>query len=76
MDGVLPEEFYEELNNSYYICKKMTGRDVITNYKLPMFHKDPFDRLLVWEAIQNDFVLLSADSEIDKYKKVGLKLAR
>jgi PIN domain nuclease of toxin-antitoxin system len=35
--------------------------------KLPMIHRDPFDRLLVAQAIYEDCRLVSCDREIRKY---------
>ena len=37
--------------------------------KLPLHHKDPFDRLLVAQAIVEDAVLVSRDPEISKYEE-------
>ena len=37
-------------------------------------HFDPFDRLLIWQAISRKLTLLSGDSEFPKFKKDGLKL--
>ena len=74
LSGGTPDDFYEEVNNSFYICKKLDDMDLITNYKLPMYHRDPFDRFLIWEAIRNDFVLISADENMELYKKEGLKV--
>ena len=74
LDGLTPEDFYHELSRSFYRCKEINGLTVITNHKLPIFHKDPFDRFLIWEAIQSDFTLLSADNNIAKYKKEGLRV--
>ncbi len=37
-------------------------------------HKDPFDRLLIWQCIKNDFSFISADKFAGKYKNQGLKL--
>ena len=54
--------------------KEIDAIDLITNYKLPSYHKDPFDRFLIWEAIRNDFVLISHDENIEQYKKEGLKI--
>jgi PIN domain nuclease of toxin-antitoxin system len=48
--------------------------DLVTNYKLPMYHKDPFDRYLIWEALRNDFILISVDENMELYKSSGLKL--
>jgi PIN domain nuclease of toxin-antitoxin system len=38
------------------------------------YHKDPFDRMLVWQAIRNGMVFISADSHIKKYTSDGLKI--
>lgn len=37
-------------------------------------HFDPFDRMLIWQAIQRDLVLVSGDPEFQKFKSDGLKL--
>jgi len=43
-------------------------------YKLPKFrNKDPFDRMLAWQAISEDFTLISKDKGFDSYQKAGLK---
>jgi PIN domain nuclease of toxin-antitoxin system len=74
LNGGTPDEFFEELNNSYYLCKGINNIDLITNYKLPMYHRDPFDRFLIWEAIRNNFILMSVDKNMELYKKDGLKV--
>jgi PIN domain nuclease of toxin-antitoxin system len=73
LNGGTPDDFYKELNSSYYLCKKMDNMDLVTSYKLPMYHKDPFDRFLIWEAIRNDFILISVDENMKLYKDNGLK---
>jgi len=37
-------------------------------------HNDPFDRMLSWQAISRNLVLVSSDPEFKKFKKDGLKL--
>ncbi len=37
-------------------------------------HKDPFDRMLIWQAIRNNYTLISADSNVKKYQSEGLKI--
>jgi PIN domain nuclease of toxin-antitoxin system len=74
LNGGTPEDFFDELNSSYYRCKTIDPIDMMTNYNLPFYHKDPFDRFLIWEAIQNGFVLISADEEVKLYKKDGLNV--
>jgi PIN domain nuclease of toxin-antitoxin system len=36
--------------------------------------KDPFDRMLVWQAIRNGLILISKDRELAAYSKHGLTL--
>ena len=44
-------------------------------YHLPRTtHKDPFDRMLIWQAIREKMVLISKDSKIAAYKDYGLKI--
>lgn len=37
-------------------------------------HRDPFDRMLIWQAISNDYTLISIDKQIRKYAADGLRL--
>lgn len=37
-------------------------------------HFDPFDRMLIWQAISRDLTLVSRDAELKRFKKDGLKL--
>jgi len=36
-------------------------------------HHDPFDRMLIWQAINNDYTLITKDPMIKKYEREGLK---
>lgn len=37
-------------------------------------HHDPFDRMLIQQAIRNNLVLLSSDSKFQQYEENGLQL--
>ena len=63
-------------------CKKLGIRqisltpDEAINYSnLPLCeeHKDPFDRMLVYQCIKGGYTLLSRDDKMKFYKKDGLK---
>ncbi len=43
---------------------------------LPPIHKDPFDRVLIAQAIAEDLALVSADSQIAHYATKKLKIIR
>jgi PIN domain nuclease of toxin-antitoxin system len=76
LNGGTPDDFFDELDKSYYHCKPINPLSLATNYKLPIRHKDPFDRFLVWEAIRSEFTLLSADEDIELYKQDGLRVVK
>jgi PIN domain nuclease of toxin-antitoxin system len=69
-----PEQFYKELASSYYICKQIENEELVSFYRLPIEHKDPFDRAIIWQAINSDLHLLSVDNKLDGYRKHGLKV--
>ncbi len=37
-------------------------------------HSDPFDRMLIWQAILRRLTLVSGDAEFARFRKYGLKL--
>lgn len=44
-------------------------------HRLPRIaHRDPFDRMLAWQAIQRQLILLSKDSALPAYQAAGLKV--
>lgn len=45
----------------------ITGEHVLAVATLPLFHKDPFDRLLVAQAIPEGLRLLTADQAMADY---------
>ena len=51
-------------------------KETITFYELPLKenHKDPFDRMLIWQAITKNMTMISKDELFKQYKKDGLKL--
>jgi len=74
LNGGHPEKLYEAIQNSFLLCKQIENEELITFYKLSIAHRDPFDRLLIWQAINADMFLLSSDKRIGGYKKHGLKI--
>ena len=52
----------------------VTGSDGITAARLPMHHRDPFDRMLVAQAQRLDATIVSRDAAFDAYE-VGVLLA-
>ena len=53
----------------------MQEKEAITFNELPLKenHKDPFDRMLIWQAITKKLTMISKDSLFEQYKKDGLR---
>ncbi|MCL1865472.1 MAG: type II toxin-antitoxin system VapC family toxin [Spirochaetes bacterium] len=56
LKGGTPDDFFEELKNSYYHCKIIDDMDLITSYKLPTYHKDPFDETVEFLIFDKIFI--------------------
>ena len=46
---------------------------VVIAADLPLLHRDPFDRMLVAQAIHGDFILLTADRQLEIYPVKSLR---
>jgi PIN domain nuclease of toxin-antitoxin system len=53
-------------------------QEIASFYQMPLSeqHKDPFDRMLVWQCIQSSHILLSEDGQFEQYRKLGLQVIR
>lgn len=69
-----PEELIEIVQRSGFHTTPLMPSIASSFHKLPLLHKDPFDRMLVWQAIQENCTLISKDAELTVYKKYGLSL--
>ena len=45
----------------------ITSQHALATYALPPIHKDPFDRLLIAQAIVEGITLLTSDRQVAKY---------
>lgn len=50
--------------------------EICATYHLlnPMLHRDPFDRMLIWLAKCNEFIIISCDKMISSYQSEGVKV--
>lgn len=63
-----PEQFVkEQLSQNDLAVLPIHLRHVLGVYRLPDHHQDPFDRLLVSQALLEEIPLLSADPQISQY---------
>ncbi len=74
MDGMTPEEFFMEAEKTGFKFTSFSNREAISFHRLERLHKDPFDRMIIWQCISNGMTLLSKDNRMIDYEKFGLHL--
>lgn len=75
LKNISPEELPDISRQSGFETLEITERDVSSFHKLARHKtKDPFDRLIIWQAINNGLTLISKDRGLYDYKESGLKV--
>jgi PIN domain nuclease of toxin-antitoxin system len=75
INNMKPDELIFHTEKMGFIIIDLSVKETATLYKLSTkHHKDPFDRILIWQAIKNDFTFISDDKNIKKYITEGLKV--
>ena len=76
LSGTNPNEIYVSIKESGMEMMPVENEIFASHYKLPKKdkHKDPFDRILIWQAIRNDLTLITKDSRMEAYISDGLKI--
>ncbi|RNI33499.1 PIN domain-containing protein [Hanamia caeni] len=62
------EQIGEEINNNNFKMLPITFQDTLIISSLPFHHRDPFDRLLIAQSLNNNFILISKDKFFDNYQ--------
>ena len=76
LDGAQPEDLPRFVADAGWHIVPLSPEIAASAGRLPMLppHRDPFDRLLVWTAIREDFALVSRDGAMRAYAAHGLKI--
>ena len=75
ISGTKPEDIPGICTKIGFGIIELSAADSSSYHKLnASHHKDPFDRMLVWQAIRNNYILISADKQIGKYRSEGLNI--
>ncbi|RLJ76660.1 type II toxin-antitoxin system VapC family toxin [Pedobacter alluvionis] len=73
--GLEPNELIGQAKALGFELIPILPESAASHYKLNAdWHRDPFDRMLIWQAIQKNIILISKDENINKYQSVGLKV--
>ncbi|GAM09786.1 PIN domain protein [Geobacter sp. OR-1] len=75
LNNVGPEDFPCLVRQAGFEVLPLAEADAATFHHLPRLeHKDPFDCLLIWQAISRKLTFISQDKACAAYKKQGLKV--
>jgi PIN domain nuclease of toxin-antitoxin system len=76
LEGVTPEDYPDLARKSGWIVVPLTAKTASSagRLKRDSEHRDPFDRLLIWTAINENFGFVSGDGAIGAYVAHGLKV--
>ncbi|TAE41304.1 MAG: type II toxin-antitoxin system VapC family toxin [Sphingobacteriales bacterium] len=70
-----PDEIQQILILNGYKVLDLKSENILSFYNLPQhIHKDPFDKMLVWQAIKSNLTLISQDKKLEVYQQNGLKI--
>lgn len=74
--NVTPDDFPAITRQTGLAIIPLADTEAASFHHLPLLaHKDPFDRLLIWQAVSRQLTLVSRDRSFSAYQKQGLKLA-
>lgn len=67
LDRPLPQIISEQQQTNQLKVLAVQAEDIYGLQQLPFYHKDPFDRLIIAQALLNDLALASVDAIFQKY---------
>ncbi|MEK6747289.1 MAG: type II toxin-antitoxin system VapC family toxin [Pseudomonadota bacterium] len=63
----LPDNFFLELPNLGFNCLSIKEAYIHTLRKIPVNHGDPFDRMLIAQAMTENMTLITCDKKLTDY---------
>ncbi len=76
LEGISPDELPLAAKQMQIESFSLQPQVAASFYQLPANpHRDPFDQMIIWQAISSDLALLSDDSNFKNYQQYGLVLA-
>lgn len=70
-----PDSLFDIMIQSGFEVVELDSNLLVTYHQLPrkQNHRDPFDRLLIWQAIVNNFTIITHDEKLEQYRNDGLQ---
>jgi PIN domain nuclease of toxin-antitoxin system len=74
LSGISPEELVPVARNMGLTLVAPSAEESAGFHRLPkVTHKDPFDRMLIWQCLQNQWTFVSRDRVMGEYESLGLR---
>jgi PIN domain nuclease of toxin-antitoxin system len=74
LNGIDPESLIEKVDLMGMQLLDLSPSVAAGSHQVPRLHGDPFDRMLVHQAISGSYHLISADKALKAYEENGLQL--
>lgn len=75
LQGCSPENLPEVASAMQLELLHPSAEELASFHRLPrVTHKDPFDRLIIWQALQKQLQFVSKDQRLSEYQSLGLKV--
>jgi len=71
-----PKEFVAAIEQSGFKELAISARHAAMVHELPLHHRDPFDRLLIAQALSEPLRLLTADRALGQYSDLVITIQR
>ena len=74
LKNLTPDDFVTAAKEQNFDVLTLSEKDALGFRNVPRHaHQDPFDRMLIWQAISRDLTLVSAEEQLGEYQALGLK---
>lgn len=67
VNGLTLSEFMDEVAENDFKTLDIQRPHILENERLPLYHRDPFDRLIIAQAIADNMTIVSSDDAFDAY---------
>ena len=72
--NLAPEDFLQGALEQNFDKTTISENDALGFRNVPRhIHSEPFDRMLIWQAITRELIFISAESGLDEYAHLGLR---
>ncbi len=72
--GADPEDAVQEMKNCGFLELPVLARHAVAVARLPLLHRDPFDRLLIAQTIVEPMRFLTADAQLKAYSELVIAI--